>query len=97
MIANQDSPGGSKASRQLEARRQKTLAQSLPELPMTHSEFATVRQVGSNEEIADLVTAGHERLKMKGDCGSWFICYPKTKTVYLVKFIRDRSRTKPGK
>lgn len=83
------------SAQELERRRQSKAAKGLPVMLMTHSEFATIRQVGSHEEVADLAKK-HERLKMKGDCGNWFICYPNAKSnqVYLVKFIRERQRTK---
>lgn len=85
------------SARELERRRQSKAAQGLPVLLITHAEFATIRQVGSHEEVADLAKT-HDRLKMKGDCGNWFVCYPNAKEnqVWLVKFIRERQRTKLG-
>ncbi len=83
------------SAQELERRRQSKAAKGLPVLWITRSEFATIRQVGSHEEVADLAK-DHQRLKMKGDCGNWFICYPKENRVYLVKFIRERQRTKLG-
>lgn len=83
------------SAQELERRRQSKAAKGLPVLWITRSEFATIRQVGSHEEVADLAK-DHERLKMKGDCGNWFVCYPKRESnqVMLVKFIRERLRTK---
>lgn len=84
---------GSMASQQLEKRRQSKIAAQVPVIEITHAEFALIHKVGSNEEVAELAKT-HERLKMEGDCGNWFICYPKQSKVYLVKFIRERQRTK---
>jgi hypothetical protein len=50
------------SAQELERRRQSKAAKGLPVLQLTHSEFATIRQVGSNEEVADLAK-DHERLK----------------------------------
>lgn len=98
MIANNDNLGGSKSANELERKRQKRNAQTLPVMELTHSDFATIRLVGSHEEIEDLAK-DHDRLKLKGDCGNWFVCLPKQKQVFLVKFIRERPRkrsVKPG-
>lgn len=85
--------GKSKAAIALEQRRQSKIASQVPVMEITHAEFALIHKVGSEEDVAELAKT-HERLKMEGDCGNWFICYPKQNRVYLVKFIRERQRTK---
>lgn len=65
-------------------------SKKVPELELTRAEFAQIPKVKSQAEIVALGETV-ERVAMRGDCGNQFVCYPKTKHVFVVKFVKPVS------
>lgn len=60
----------------------------IPFVEVTHAEFAEICNVTSQKDIDFALACGHNRVKTQGDSGDWFICYPATKKVFRVRFIK---------
>lgn len=59
----------------------------VPELVLTHAEFAKIPKVKSVQDIEELKQCGVERVACRGDRGACFVCYPKAKEVFVVRFV----------
>jgi len=63
----------------------------IPVMEITHAEFAEICKVKEQKDIDFALACGHDRVKSQGDSGDWFICYPASKKVFRVRFIKPES------
>lgn len=68
----------------------------IPVIELTRADFAQIPKVQSEMGVLLKMKEGHQRVAAKGDAGNWFVCYPKTKLVFQVRFIQPGSVSLPG-